>query len=1149
MRKYLLLALLCAGTALADTPPIRLIKNANVSPSAAIDATKLGAGTVNNTELGYLDNVTSAIQTQLNTKQAMVSGVDDTEIGYLNGVTSAIQTQLDAKEPTIVTLPVVKGGTNSGVALNNNRVMRSTAGAIVEAAAITASRALASDSNGIPVAAATTATELGYVNGVTSAIQTQIDTKIADGGTPVDNTVVRWDGTTGLAVQPSSVVIDDSNNVSGLVNLDLSGVLKVDSVTVYDNSGSEQGFIGPRPAAAVLGAGTRNWSFGYNALQNLVNGNNNTAGGWKAGAGCVDCSSSSFFGWSAGHGAVNAGAVSAFGVESCYSMGSNDSSCFGRSAGYNATGPRLSAFGRNSAVNLTSGTDVTSAGYNSCGTLDTGSGTSCFGADTFAGAAVSNALVLGRGAGSTVSNTAVAGSETYPLSTWTLGEGETTTTPSTLLIQASGASGTNVAGGDFAIGAGRPTGSGIGGSLLFQTSAQSTSGSTLRSLSTSLSIDQRGQMAAARTLSAPGSFTGLTLSPTITTLATLSRALRDHAAITTAPSYTSIDIDPTVSTNSTDFKGVHVHPTTTGDGSGFGYGLDIDMTGVTNYGTNQNILALHAIGDVDITGTLHTTKTQAIADNGGDPKSLHELLGSTTGTGSVTNGDIIALVPQMAYTGAAASTVTSGPLHVGATSLGMITTFDMAAGSSLDYANGSMVIMGLNSGSGTIGSTTAYRAVAADLNGTTATFTKFFGFKNEAIAGLTPTVTEGWGSYMAVPAYHNWFAGPVKLGGVAGASDRAAAGIQLDVVGRVSVHPSIDVDAGAYYGVLHGPVFDGQTSSAVGLKDSPTFVDLTGSYTSVEAQYTVSQLKNDVGFLTWVPTINATLDGTQRVRGINIVGLGSATDLDSVHGYIFDWPLGDPTGTGDVWGVYVAPNFAQNYFAGYVKIGAGSDKAAVGFDLDVAGAAKIEGGVAMANNAATLYLEATATGTSHVAVVGPVALSADFTMTLPAATDTFVGKATVDTLTNKTFDAAGTGNSIINIPEAALAAQTAGLNVMRVALGLFDPSANAGERTIGSHAIAAMTLPAKAILISICVDPLTTFTSATSAAAIAYGFETPSGDFGVHGLTDLVAGVAKCLRPNEVIKSTVARTLNVAVIDEALTAGKMWIYAEYLQGF
>ena len=53
--------------------------------------------TVSATELGYLDGVTSAVQTQLNAKQAVVSGVDNTEIGYLDGVTSAIQTQINSK--------------------------------------------------------------------------------------------------------------------------------------------------------------------------------------------------------------------------------------------------------------------------------------------------------------------------------------------------------------------------------------------------------------------------------------------------------------------------------------------------------------------------------------------------------------------------------------------------------------------------------------------------------------------------------------------------------------------------------------------------------------------------------------------------------------------------------------------------------------------------------------------------------------------------------------------------------------------------------------------------------------------------------------------------------------------------------------------
>jgi len=76
-------------------------------------------------------------------------------------------------------LPIANGGTNSSTSLNNNRIMVSSGGAVVEEAAITANRALASNSNGLPVASATTDTELGYVSGVTSSIQTQLNGKMA----------------------------------------------------------------------------------------------------------------------------------------------------------------------------------------------------------------------------------------------------------------------------------------------------------------------------------------------------------------------------------------------------------------------------------------------------------------------------------------------------------------------------------------------------------------------------------------------------------------------------------------------------------------------------------------------------------------------------------------------------------------------------------------------------------------------------------------------------------------------------------------------------------------------------------------------------------------------------------------------------------
>lgn len=74
--------------------------------------------TLSPAELSYLDGVTSAIQTQINTKAptanptftgtvvlpstTSIGTVSDTEISYLDGVTSAIQTQINSKQATLV---------------------------------------------------------------------------------------------------------------------------------------------------------------------------------------------------------------------------------------------------------------------------------------------------------------------------------------------------------------------------------------------------------------------------------------------------------------------------------------------------------------------------------------------------------------------------------------------------------------------------------------------------------------------------------------------------------------------------------------------------------------------------------------------------------------------------------------------------------------------------------------------------------------------------------------------------------------------------------------------------------------------------------------------------------------------------------------
>ena len=178
-------------------------------------------------ELNYLDNVTSNIQTQLNSKQPNITGaastitdtdfernrvmttnnsgkadyssITTTELGYLDNVTSNIQTQLNSKQPNITGA----ASTITDTILERNRVM-------------TTNNAGRADYSSI------TTTELDCLDNVTSNIQTQLNSKepninLTSGRVVISNSSGKL-GVSGI----TSDELNSLNNVTGNIQAQLN---------------------------------------------------------------------------------------------------------------------------------------------------------------------------------------------------------------------------------------------------------------------------------------------------------------------------------------------------------------------------------------------------------------------------------------------------------------------------------------------------------------------------------------------------------------------------------------------------------------------------------------------------------------------------------------------------------------------------------------------------------------------------------------------------------------------------------------------------------------------------------------------------------------------------------------------------------------
>tara|TARA_B110000483_G_scaffold53450_1_gene66572 strand:- start:1981 stop:3036 length:1056 start_codon:yes stop_codon:yes gene_type:complete len=244
--------------------------NLTVSRALASDGSgKIIVSDVTSTELGYLDGVSSAIQTQLTAEVAVstaiearrvaniagavstittadltasravvsdgsgkvaISDVTATEVGYLDGVSSAIQTQFNNTNASL-------DDNSTRIAATETKRVANIAGAVatITDLNLTASRAVVSLANGKVGVSDVTTTEIGYLDGVSSAIQTQLDTKGSTAGFQANDYIT---------FQRLNANI---NIVSANVALGLKQLINVSASADGEGTGSNNFFVATPP--------------------------------------------------------------------------------------------------------------------------------------------------------------------------------------------------------------------------------------------------------------------------------------------------------------------------------------------------------------------------------------------------------------------------------------------------------------------------------------------------------------------------------------------------------------------------------------------------------------------------------------------------------------------------------------------------------------------------------------------------------------------------------------------------------------------------------------------------------------------------------------------------------------------------------------
>lgn len=218
---------------------------------------------------------------------------------------------------------------------------------------------------------------------------------------------------------------------------------------------------------------------------NAANGQNNTGIGQSAGYSIAGAgASNTFVGASAGFGDNSGGT----------STGSNNVAVGYQTLKLYTTAGSNTALGQQAGYNITTGGNNTAVGYQAGYTVNIGTYNVALGHTADHAAGSSYQIAIGYGATTTAANQLVIGGSTGYINDVYIGKGVTHASPLAVVINATGGSGSNIPGANLVLASGKGTGSAASGSILFQTSAAGSSGTTLQSLATRVTIDSTGKV-------------------------------------------------------------------------------------------------------------------------------------------------------------------------------------------------------------------------------------------------------------------------------------------------------------------------------------------------------------------------------------------------------------------------------------------------------------------------------------------------------------------------------------------------------------------------------------------------------------------------------------------------------------------------------